>query len=107
MSKRVNPHRRLLAAQATLRREAQAYGNADDAGKLQKGPVRSHFVSLDRKTDFRLTKDGVVVANFREPKSSVPDPSGMSSRGDGKPGKVVKGRFKSVKPGTKSRFSVK
>lgn len=41
MGKRLNPHRRLLARQAALRKDAAMYANAPDAGKLQEGRVRS------------------------------------------------------------------
>lgn len=39
MGNRVNPHRRLLAAQAALKRELQS-GYDPDGGKLQQGRVR-------------------------------------------------------------------
>lgn len=41
MAKRLNPHRRLLARQAAIRQAMARFGNAEDAGKLQQGVVRS------------------------------------------------------------------
>lgn len=46
MSKRLNPHRRLLARQMALRRAMVKDGNAADRGKLQEGRVRSHVENI-------------------------------------------------------------
>jgi hypothetical protein len=88
MAKRVNPHRRLLAAQAALRNAVQAYGNADDAGKLQQGRVRSPLTPVIQLTGY-----------------ATPRP--VPWEGRGKRGKVVRGKFQPVHPGTKSRFDPK
>lgn len=53
MGKRLNPHRRLLAAQAALRARLQVYGNAADAGKLQEGRVRSSVAPDTSKQGLR------------------------------------------------------
>lgn len=53
MSKRLNPHRRLLARQAALRRSLAHYGNAADAGKLQDGRVRSSVAPDTSKSGLR------------------------------------------------------
>ena len=88
MAKRVNPHRRLLAAQAAARQLAQAYGNADDAGKLQQGVVRSPLNPVIQLTGYRVGK-----------------PAAWEGRGVA--GKIVRGQLKRTIPGTKSRFAAK
>lgn len=88
MSKRLNPHRRLLAKQAALRRDLQQYGNASDVGKLQEGRVRSALSPVIQLTGY-----------------AVPRPA--TCEGRGKTGKIVRGQLKIVKPGTKNRFGSK
>lgn len=88
MPKRLNPHRRLLAAQAALRNVVQVYGNADDAGKLQEGRVRSPLNPVIQLTGY-----------------AVPKPAIWEGRGT--PGKIVRGQLQRVRPGTKARFAKK
>lgn len=88
MSKRLNPHRRLLAKQAALRRDLAEYGNASDVGKLQQGRVRSALDPVIHLSGY-----------------SVPRPAIWEGRG--KTGKIVRGQLKVVRPGTKNRFGSK
>ena len=88
MSKRMNPQRRLLAYQMALRRSLVVYGNSEDAGKLQEGPVRSHTNGFAAK-----------VAIGREPNWTPEDAQPRC-------GKIVKGEFK-ANYGQKGRFSTK
>jgi len=88
MGKRVNPQRRLLAYQMALRRSLVEYGNAEDAGKLQEGRVRSHTNGF-----------AVKVAIGREPNWTPTDAAPRC-------GKIVKGEFK-ANYGQKARFSQK
>lgn len=88
MSKRLNPHRRLLAKQSALRVSLQQYGNASDAGKLQEGRVRSALSPVIQLTGY-----------------AHPRPAAWEGRG--KTGKVVRGQLKFVKPGTKKLWSPK
>lgn len=88
MSKRLNPHRRLLAKQAAIRREVQQHANAMDAGKLQEGRVRSSLSPAIQLTGYQ-----------------TPRPAFWEGRG--KAGKVVRGQLKPKRPGTKSRFGPK
>lgn len=88
MAKRLNPHRRLLAKQAALRRALAEYGNASDAGKLQQGRVRSALSPVIQLTGY-----------------ATPRPAFWEGRG--KPGKVVRGQLKVKRPGTKQRFAPK
>lgn len=88
MAKRLNPHRRLLAKQAALRRDVQVYGNASDVGKLQEGRVRSALSPVIQLTGY-----------------AVPRP--VPWEGKGKLGKVLNGRLKQALPGTKKRFAPK
>jgi len=88
MSKRLNPHRRLLARQAALLRAVrleQSTVNGVDDAKLQQGPVRSPL-----NTMFNV--------GFHAPKSVVPSPENMSSRSEGVTGKVQRGKVKYVRP---------
>lgn len=86
MAKRVNPHRRLLAAQMALRRDLVSAGNAEDAGKLQEGAVRSPLTTIYR--------------GHTPPRPAIWEGSGVS-------GKVIRGALKRTIPGTKSRFAPK
>jgi hypothetical protein len=89
MSKRLNPHRRLLAAQAkalAAERSVQSAVNGADMAKLQQGRVRSPLTTIYR---------GHV-----SPRPAIWE-------GSGKPGKVVRGQLKLVLPGTKLRFAPK
>lgn len=52
MPKRTNPHRRLLERQERIRVLAQVFGNAEDAGKLQEGRVRSSLLPRTRLTTY-------------------------------------------------------
>ena len=88
MSKRLNPHRRLLAKQNALRASLQVYGNADDAGKLQEGRVRSSLSPVIQLTGY-----------------ATPRPATWEGRV--KLGKVVRGQLKVQRPGTKNRFGSK
>lgn len=88
MAKRLNPHRRLLARQHALRQALACEGNAADAGKLQEGRVRSPLHPKVQLTAYA-------------------NPRPVPWEGRGKPGKVIRGQFKPVRPGTKSRFSPK
>lgn len=87
MPKRLNPHRRLLAAQMALRRDLVKHSNPD-AGKLQEGNVRSPLNPVIHLSGY-----------------AVPRPAAWEGRGS--PGSVIKGRFKPKRPGTKSRFASK
>jgi hypothetical protein len=53
MGKRLNPHRRLLAAQAALLQRMRKHGNEADAGKLQEGRVRSSVAADNSKQGLR------------------------------------------------------
>lgn len=53
MGKRLNPHRRLLAAQAALLQRMRVHGNEADAGKLQEGRVRSSVAADASKSGLR------------------------------------------------------
>ena len=86
MAKRKNPHRRLLAAQAKLRQTLQAAGNAEDAGKLQQGRVRSPV-------------NTIYSVGYGKP-NPVP------WEGRGKLGSVSRGKFKPKRPGVKPRRGV-
>jgi hypothetical protein len=88
MSKRLNPHRRLLAKQAALRRDLAEYGNASDVGKLQQGRVRSALSPV------------IHLSGYATPRPAYWE-------GRGKPGKVVRGQLKVQRPGTKNRFGSK
>lgn len=88
MAKRVNPHRRLLAAQAALRNVVQAYGNSDDAGKLQEGRVRCALSPV------------IHLSGYKHPRPAAWEGRGMH-------GKIVRGQLKRTRPGTKSRFAPK
>lgn len=88
MSKRLNPHRRLLAKQAALRRDLAEYGNASDAGKLQEGRVRSALNPVIHLSGY-----------------AVPRP--VPWEGRGKHGKVVRGQLQPKRPGTKRLWSPK
>lgn len=86
MSKRMNPHRRLLAKQEALRRNLQQLGNADDMGKLQEGRVRSALNPVIHLTGYSVGRPAVW-------------------EGRGTPGKIVRGQLQRVRPGSKARFS--
>lgn len=88
MAKRVNPHRRLLAEQMTLRRVVQSDGNAADRGKLQEGRVRSPLNPVIQLTGYSVGRPA-VWENM------------------GVAGKIVRGQLKRTRPGTKSRFAPK
>jgi len=83
MAKRMNPHRRLLAAQAKLRQTLAPLGNAEDAGKLQQGRVRSPV-------------NTIFSVGY-----SAPNP--VPWEGRGKLGSVARGKFKAKRPGVKPR----
>lgn len=88
MAKRLNPHRRLLAKQASLRADVQQYGNASDTGKLQEGRVRSALNPV------------IHLSGYAVPRPAIWE-------GRGKTGKIVRGQLKVVRPGTKQRFAPK
>jgi hypothetical protein len=71
MSKRVNPHRRLLAAQARVLADArleQSRVNGVDDAKLQQGIVRSHL------------RPNQTTMTFRAPHWSDADNPGRKTR---------------------------
>lgn len=76
VSKRLNPHRRLLQRQQRLFREAmQAFGPShDDSHKLQQGAVRSALSPRVQLTAYATPRDGLW-------------------EGSGKQGKVVRGKL--------------
>ena len=89
MSKRLNPHRRLLAAQARVlvdARLAQSAAQGADMAKLQQGRVRSPLTTIYR--------------GHRHPAPAVWE-------GRGTPGKIVRGQLKRTIPGQKERFAPK
>jgi hypothetical protein len=53
MAKRLNPHRRLLAKQAALRNAVQLEAGDVDAGKLQKGRVRSPLAKTNPRRQYK------------------------------------------------------
>lgn len=59
MSKRLNPHRRLLQAQSKLLREVMAeFGPAhDDSHKLQRGVVRSGLAVKTQLSHYSAPRD--------------------------------------------------
>ena len=72
MSKRLNPHRRLLAAQARALNEQRLVQSAvegADMAKLQQGRVRSH-----------MSRGNPTSATFREPNWTDPDNPGRKPR---------------------------
>lgn len=72
MSKRLNPHRRLLAAQAKLIREQKQVQSAvqgADMAKLQQGVVRSH-----------MARGNPTSATFRPPNWTDVDNVGRKPR---------------------------
>lgn len=88
MGKRLNPHRRLLAAQARAlmgQRLTQSAINGADMAKLQQGNVSAHTESIFM---LQVTTRG-------------------NWEGRGTSGKVVKGQLKRMRPGTKRRFTAK
>lgn len=90
MSKRVNPHRRLLAAQAQLLADArleQSRVNGVDMAKLQQGRVRSPLAPT------------VQLTAYRTPKPASDDIPARK-------GKIVNGLFKANR-GQRARFSPK
>lgn len=89
MSKRLNPHRRLLAAQARVLADArleQSRANGVDMAKLQQGRVRSPLTTIYR--------------------GHVP-PHPAVWEGSGTPGKIVRGQLKRTIPGQRERFASK
>lgn len=89
MSKRLNPHRRLLGKQAALIRDAKLAQSATqgaDMAKLQQGAVRSPLNPRVQLTAYASERP-------------------ISWEGRGKQGKVVAGKFKFKRPGTKARFA--
>lgn len=89
MSKRLNPHRRLLAAQARVLADArlqQSAASGAEMAKLQQGRVRCALVTIYR--------------------GHVP-PHNAIWEGSGTPGKVINGQLKRVVPGQRQRFAPK
>lgn len=84
MRKRLNPYRRAAKIAEQVRLQARsmtvAY-NAETDAKLQQGRVRSPL-----NTMFNV--------GFHAPKSVVPAAENMSSRSEGQPGKVQRGKLK-------------
>lgn len=100
MSKRLSPHRRLIAKQRALFRElASEHLANDDSYLLQQGKVKSVLSSS------KLDRVGYTMP--RGERLAIPAPdlkSGLLARavpdlvgGSGKRGKVVNGKFKPVK----------
>lgn len=89
MSKRLNPHRRLLAAQAKVIRDARLFQselNGADMAKLQQGRVRSPL------------NPTVQLTSYRTPRPV--------SEGQARKGKIINGVFK-ANYGQKGRFAAK
>lgn len=92
MSKRPNPHRRLLAQQARALADArleQSRLAGADMAKLQQGAVRSH-----------MGRGNATSATYREPNWTSEDAKP-------KRGKVVRGTLVRVNPHKAERFGVK
>lgn len=72
MGKRLNPHRRLLAAQARAlneQKQMQSAVNGADMAKLQQGVVRSH-----------MARGNPTSATFRAPNWTSEDKRGKPAR---------------------------